>query len=176
MIKPVLHAMVLADHVYQDRRSGKSVIAGTFTKIVFQPNTEEQEPIIDPDTTVNIQDAVDGKKPKTYPAFFDMGSPHMYLALSGVRNDIVLEIRLVDLADAKVLMEGEMPITVKVRDPVAVIEVAVPLPRLPIPRKAGHYSVDLLWHGEQLGAWRIDAVIPKNEAYKEQGSSDDSNS
>src|SRR5262245_20539702 len=33
MPKPVLQAMVLADHVYQDNTTGKFIIAGTFTRL-----------------------------------------------------------------------------------------------------------------------------------------------
>src|SRR5437763_7600736 len=33
MPRPVLQAMVLADHVYQDRTSGKYIIAGTFGQV-----------------------------------------------------------------------------------------------------------------------------------------------
>jgi hypothetical protein len=33
MPKPVLQAMVLADHVYQDSTTGKFIIAGTFTRL-----------------------------------------------------------------------------------------------------------------------------------------------
>ena len=33
MPKPVLQALVLADHVYQDKTTGKMVIAGTFNRL-----------------------------------------------------------------------------------------------------------------------------------------------
>lgn len=35
MPKPVLQALILADHVYQDRETGKRIIAGTFNQIFF---------------------------------------------------------------------------------------------------------------------------------------------
>ncbi|PAY20549.1 hypothetical protein CKO51_05755 [Rhodopirellula sp. SM50] len=145
--------MVIADHVYQDRKSGKSVIAGTFTKIIFQPlleqPPEDKEKNSSPDPS------------KGHPAVFSMGSPHMYLALTGIRKELELDIRLMDLADARVLMEGGLPIKVEDANPIAVHEYAVPLPRLPLPRKSGNYSIDVLWNGEQLASWRIDATMTK---------------
>lgn len=42
MPKPVLQAMVLADHVYQDRLSGKYIIAGTFGRIALRMPTPPQ--------------------------------------------------------------------------------------------------------------------------------------
>jgi len=39
MPRPVLQAMVLADHVYQDRLSGKYIIAGTFGRIALRMPT-----------------------------------------------------------------------------------------------------------------------------------------
>ena len=45
MPKPVLQALVLADHVYQDRATGKFVIAGTFNRVfVFKRETRPNEP------------------------------------------------------------------------------------------------------------------------------------
>ncbi len=35
MPKPVLQALVLADHVYQDKSTGKKIIAGTFNRVCF---------------------------------------------------------------------------------------------------------------------------------------------
>ena len=34
MAKPVLKALVLADHLYRDARTGKWIIAGTFTQVM----------------------------------------------------------------------------------------------------------------------------------------------
>jgi len=42
MPRPVLQAMVLADHVYQDRLSGKYIIAGTFGRIALRMPTPTQ--------------------------------------------------------------------------------------------------------------------------------------
>ena len=35
MPKPLLQALILADHVYQDAQTGKKVIAGTFNQLFF---------------------------------------------------------------------------------------------------------------------------------------------
>jgi hypothetical protein len=47
--KPVLQALVLADHVYQDKITGKKIIAGTFNRVCFtrmrpRPPAAELEP------------------------------------------------------------------------------------------------------------------------------------
>ncbi len=34
-MKPIIQAMVLADHVYEDKSTGKKIIAGTFNQLLF---------------------------------------------------------------------------------------------------------------------------------------------
>jgi len=161
MVKPVVLAMVVADQVYQDKRSGKSVIAGTFTKILFS----ETEPDGGTrDSQPDSSDAEDSaREDRGRPAVFMVGSPHIYLALTGVRKDLDLKIRLVDLSDARVMMDGNIPIRLAEHDPVAIREFAIPLPRLPIPKGNGQYSVDILDNGEQLASWRIDSVLENHK-------------
>src|SRR5262245_32592065 len=49
MPRPVLQAMVLADHVYQDRLSGKYIIAGTFGRIGLRaPQAQAAQPAAPP--------------------------------------------------------------------------------------------------------------------------------
>lgn len=144
MVKPVLQAMVLADHVYQDRLTGKHIIAGTFTKIIFRKPRDGK--------------ITDGKVAgETVPVWqaSQMGSSLLYLAFTSVHNTPELHLRFVDLSDASVLLE--LKFNLQAEDPVAVVELSIPMPRLPIERKKACYSLDLLWQNEQLGAWRIDA-------------------
>ena len=53
MPKPVLQAMVLADHVYQDRQTGKYIIAGTFSQIIFGSVPINQQQGANPDSPPN---------------------------------------------------------------------------------------------------------------------------
>ncbi|MEM8668717.1 MAG: hypothetical protein AAGG48_14450 [Planctomycetota bacterium] len=143
MPKPVLQAMVLADHVYQDRVTNKFVIAGTFSNINF--HTLPQEP-------------TEGKgKEKKVPVGPRMGSPFLYIALAEVYAKTQLSLQFVDLSDAKVLMDGKVEIGSD--DPTKVVECAIELPLLPITRPdvSATYSLDLIFEGEILGSWRIKA-------------------
>jgi hypothetical protein len=144
MPKPVLQAMVLAEHVYQDRMTGKFVIAGTFATIFFgqisgvpigEPEGERQKILV--------------RGPIT-----QSGSPYLYLALFDVHGQVPLNLKLVDLSDASVLFEVQ--ILVASTDPVSVAEYILPMPLLPV-HKATTYSLDLFYEEEILGSWRITA-------------------
>jgi hypothetical protein len=69
-----------------------------------------------------------------------------------VHGQLALQLRYIDLADAKALFEAQ--VVVAANDPVAVAEYVLPLPPLPAD-KAGNYSLDLLYQDELLGSWRI---------------------
>ncbi|MFG0268021.1 MAG: hypothetical protein ACF8AM_23135 [Rhodopirellula sp. JB055] len=155
MVKPVLQAMVLADHVYQDRRSGKHVIAGTFTKIVIVPSQDAE-----------IVEENGEQKQRLSGPVSRMGSPYLYLSLTGLRNEQAFLLQLVDLTEAKVLME--MNFKMKCSDPVQNAEAIIDMPLLPIPRKDGNYSIDLIWNGEQIGSWRITAELMSPREGSEQ--------
>ena len=155
MPKPVLQAMVIADHVYQDRRSGKFVIAGTFGTIYLA--TRRLQPESGPSEMPSGRHLVSGP-------ISQMGSPFLYLALTEVHGQIPLQLKFVDLAEAAVLFEAEFE--VRAVDPVAVAEYSLPLLPLPV-AKAGTFSLDLIYEGEILGSWRITvkkAPDPSGEA------------
>lgn len=142
MPRPVLQAMVLADHVYQDKSSGKHVIAGTFTRIIFGKATIERAPDSDDNHERHI---LSGPMTKA-------GSPYLYFALVEVHGTVPLELKFVDLSDASVLLEAKLAVTSS--DPVSVAEYVVPMPPLPV-NKIGTFSLDLLHDGEILGSWRL---------------------
>lgn len=143
MLKPVLQALVLADNVYQDRMTGKCVIAGTFTTITLRRRN--------PDAPT---ERVDGAQAIT--AHSRIGSPTLYLALVGVRGETQIQFRYVELSDAAtVLFEGHA--TVNALDHVSIAEYIFPLPVLPH-GKPGSYSLDVLYEGELLGQWRVTVV------------------
>jgi hypothetical protein len=139
MPKPVLQAMVLADHVYQDRTTGKHIIAGTFTGLFFGSSKVQQAD--------NESDRQDVTGPITR-----IGSPCLYIALVEVHGQVPLDLKYIDLSDSSVLFEAQ--VVVAANDPVAVAEYIIPMPMLPA-RQAGNYSLDLLHDGEILGSWRV---------------------
>ncbi len=141
MPRPVLQAMVLADHVYQDRLTGKFVIAGTFSTIFLG------EIKLELSTAEGEAQKMASRVPLT-----QMGSPYLYLALVEVHGHTPLALKLVDLSDASVLFEVQ--VVVASTDPVAVAEYILPMPPLPV-HKVATYSLDLLYEGEILGSWRI---------------------
>jgi hypothetical protein len=146
MPRPVLQAMVLADHVYQDRLTGKSVIAGTFATILFGSISAVQSSEVSPGSEEEATQVVfNGPISR-------IGSPYLYLALVEVHGQVPLTLKYVDLSDASVLFEAQ--VVVASVDPVAVAEYVLPIPPLPA-NKAGTYSLDLLYDGEILGSWRV---------------------
>ena len=156
MPKPVLQAMVLADHVYRDMATGKHIICGTFTH--FWHVKQNAEP---------AEDAEDGgKRQRLKGPISRAGTPYLYIALVEVHGNVPLELKFVDLSDASVLFEGQL--TVASRDPIAISEYVMPMPPHIQPAKVGNYSLDLLHENEILGSWRIN-VSEFGEQTKETG-------
>lgn len=148
MSKPVLQAMVLADHVYQDRMTGKFIIAGTFSAIIRQ-----NPPNLQTDSAGEIL------HPIPIGAMASAGSPYLYLALVEVIGQVPLILKFIDLADASLLFEAN--IIVGSTDPLLVAEYVIPMPQLPI-AKSGNFSLDLLHDNEILGSWRVFSKIVDN--------------
>ena len=137
MTTPVLQAMVLADHVYQDKSSGKHVICGTFSNIRFgkrvtKDNEEGGSQVAGPITRA--------------------GSPYLYIALIELGKETELEIQYVDLSDASILFNAKLGVAGV--DPLKLAEFSIPMPPLPA-SKPGSYSLDLLHDNEILGSWRV---------------------
>ena len=142
--------MVLADHVYRDV-GGKYIICGTFAKYLIQVPA-------DPQTGPSSL----GDRQRITGPIARAGTPYLYLALVEVHGDVPLQLKFVDLADARVLFEADIVVTCS--DPIAVAEYIFPMPPNIVCGKAGNYSLDLLYEDEILGQWRIAAVlIPKGE-------------
>jgi hypothetical protein len=101
--KPVLQALVLADHVYVDVQTGKKVIAGTFNEL-----------------------QADGF-PNQFPR-----ATYAYLCLSDLRRPSDLDLKYVDLANGEVLMQLDgVPITAE--SPLDSTELIVEVPEFPMP-------------------------------------------
>jgi hypothetical protein len=151
MRKPVLQAMVLADHIYRDHATGKFIIAGTFSRVVFVQKRIEKE---------EAKQGEESGRTRIVGPVGQVGSPFLYLALVDIEGKIPLELKFVNLADATVLFEASIEIDFP--DPLKVAEFSIALPPLQVVQ-AGNYSLDLLFDDELLGAWRISGEALENE-------------
>lgn len=124
-MRPVLQALVLADHIYQDKHSGKLVIAGTFTQLWA------------------------GEFPKRFNR-----ETFAYVCLTGFDRSIKLVIRFVDLSTNEVLMEMAEPILVKSNDRLASHQVVAQVPPFPMPHP-GVFAFEVVCDGEMLGSIRL---------------------
>lgn len=147
-VKPLLQALLLADHVYEDKATGKKVVAGIFNRVHArrtQPSTMPANP--------------DEPKAKRILDGTLAGSPYAYISITEVYKSIALEMRYVDLQDNSILLTAEIKIDVENVNPLDTIELTVPVPvPLPIPH-SGTFALELLYEGEVLGSHRVTAVI-----------------
>jgi len=141
-VKPVLQALLLADHVYKDANTGKMIVAGTFNRLgVFKK--QEQE----------AAELAQGEVAKTSVAKVQQaGSPYAYINIIEVHGSTAFELRYVDLDSHEVIFHTSQ-ITVEAKDPLTTFEVAIPLP--PLPARLGVYALELVWQSELLGSYRI---------------------
>ena len=106
--RPILQAIVLADHVYEDLHSGKKVIAGTFCEMA----------------------AVE------FPTHYNRGA-FLFLSLTGFQGKIPLTIEYVDIKHNDSLLEfGD--ILASASDPLETCELVVELPDLPLPHPGAY--------------------------------------
>ena len=109
-----------------------------------------QPPAASPQDTTTFRNAAELTR-----AVSTAGSPHLYVALTDVHRTVPLKVRFVDLSDiVETVSRFEIGLEVNSPDPLAVIELSIPMPRLPV-SGAGTFSLDLLYQGEILGSWRI---------------------
>ena len=101
--RPVLQAIILADHVYEDMHTGKKVIAGTFCEMA----------------------AV------SFPSKYNRGA-FLFLSLTEFQGKLPITIEYVDLARNETLLEfGD--ILAFANNPLETCELVVELPDIPLP-------------------------------------------
>jgi hypothetical protein len=148
-LKPILQALLLADRIYEDKVTGKKIIAGVFNAL-FYTKSETPEPVADVENPENQAVLVRGG--------MDAGSPSLYINLTEVRGDgdapTELGIHYIDMRDSVVLMRAS--IQVGATSPLDTVEIVVPMPTLPVPHE-GVYALELLYANELLGSIRITA-------------------
>lgn len=104
-MRPVLQALVLADQVYVDKRTGKKIIAGTFNRLWAQ--------------------GLPAKLGKfTY----------AYICLTDVQGSLDIHLKYVDLKTNEVLLESPT-VNVVSEDRLASTEMIVEVPQFPMPRE-----------------------------------------
>jgi hypothetical protein len=148
-VKPTLQALLVADHVYTDKTTGKKIIAGVFHRIWFaKPKT--------------IERSEEGKiEIKVPPGGMQAGSPFCYISLTEVRGSQKFTLRYVHLNEDKSIFSGEFQVNGS--SPIETLEVVVPLPPL-VAAQAGVFALELLWNDEPLGSHRISFVeIPDHQ-------------
>jgi hypothetical protein len=147
-VKPILQALLVADHIYTDSLTGKRVICGVFNNLM---NIKSDALEGDPKTKHPlIQNVVPGA---------DAGSPSVYISLTDVRGEQHFDLRYVDLREDEVLFQFGFEL--KCDDPLKTLELVFPSPRLPR-HKLGVFAFELLWDNEPLGSHRI-AVSQLNQ-------------
>lgn len=102
-VLPILQALVLADHVYIDQKTGKKVIAGTFNHFVAD----------------EFPTAI------TRPKF-------AFLSLTDIRGKIAVALELLDLSSDHVVLRIE-GLEVEANDPLETVEMVVEIPQIPLP-------------------------------------------
>ena len=138
-VKPVLQALVIAEHVYE-AKDGKKVIAGTFNQVTFGriAAKEIEQP--------------GGTKRRLLAGGAHSGAPYAYISLTDVCDGTELTLQFVNLSTNKVQFETR--VALKCEERLATIEIVAPLPRLSI-TEAGVYAFEVLCEGELIGSHRI---------------------
>jgi hypothetical protein len=140
-VKPVLQALLLAEHVYNDQGTGKKVIAGTFNRLFIQP------PL-----AVDPEKQAEGIVEVPIAAVLRPGNPFAYINLTEIHGEIDINLRLVNIATNEVCFESSS-ISIKCNDPLSSVELVIPV--LDLPRQRGDYAFELLWNNEIIGSHRI---------------------
>ena len=140
LVKPVLQALILAEKVYQDI-TGKKIIAGTFNVVCFCKSSG-----------VRQFELPDGSKRTRVAGGLHGGSPFAYISLTDIFHQTTLLLQFVNLTENQVIFSSE--VTVESGDRLETVELAVPLPLLPIDEE-GIYAFEVVCENEILGSCRI---------------------
>jgi len=146
-IKPVLQALLVADHVYQDKLTGKHVVCGVFG-VMFRHVATPSDGTVDLSSDNRIKSG------------FNSGSPFAFLSLIDVHGEQKFSLRYVRLRDDAVSFN----IKFKVNSPDRLnpCQTAIALPPLPV--VDGVYALELIWNDvEPLGSYRISVMPPSGE-------------
>ena len=142
-----MQAILIADHVYEDKSTGKKVVAGIFDRLLFldseQFNKQIQEKL--------QKDGVDGAE-RRIPGGMSAGSPTCYIKLTDVRGEQAFVLRYVYVNEDQVLFRTEF--SINSNDPLRSFDVVLPLPSLPT-GKTGTFALELVWHEDMIASYRV---------------------
>jgi hypothetical protein len=136
-VRPILQALVLADHVYIDAKTGKKIIAGTFNHLAAPE----------------------------FPSFFGR-TTYAFISMTEVHGNLPVTLKYTDLSTSEVLLEiRDLPMEAP-NDPLATVEMVVELPRFPMPHE-GVFAFEVCVSDEQIGALRIQVSHSAEEGVSE---------
>lgn len=143
-VKPVVQALVLAEHVYEDK-SGKKIIAGTFNRLILSKEPPIQK-IETPEGETRTRDRAGG-----------IGAPYLYMSLTDVCDNTPCELHLVNLTRNKVIFRTGF--VIQCNDRLASVEFFAPLPAPEHTfREPGVYAIEIVYEGEAIGSLRITVI------------------
>jgi hypothetical protein len=91
----------------------------------------------------------------------------VYINLVDVKHKTLpLELRWVDLKDNRVLCAVSLQVEIHLKDPLDPIELAVAMPKLPIPHD-GAFALELLTNDDPIGSWRVIATTIEEQDQSE---------
>ncbi len=166
MSKPLLQALVLAEHVHQDKRTGNWIIAGTFNRLCVLRRATPQENVLH--AAEEAKQPVEGFRKLHQSEIHKVGSPWVYISLTEVYGTIPLELRYVDLSNSMAMLRVEF--SARASSPLETVQMGVLLPPLPAPHP-GVYALELLSNDELIGSHRVTVVespMPEKKAEEEQ--------
>ena len=178
MTTPVLQALLVADHIYQDQSTGKFVICGIFGTIYFLPPESQSQGDAAPPGPAGDESGgesgngagsggpagagsngpgagsapVPQQQQMPLNRLLRAGSPSAYVSLTEIHGQRSFELRYVDLNENHVLFTFEFK--VECRNPLETIQLTLPLPVLPVPHE-GAFALELVCEGELLGSHRV---------------------
>ena len=102
-----------------------------------------------------------GSKAQPIQNLMQAGSPYVYFSVTELTGRKSFEVRYSDLRENRILFQAEVPI--ECDDPLKTIEVAMPLPRLPLSGWDERvYALEIVCEGQLLGSHRVLArITPK---------------
>ncbi|MBS0202334.1 MAG: hypothetical protein JSS49_05485 [Planctomycetes bacterium] len=176
MTAPVLQALLVADHIYQDQTTGKFVICGIFGTIFFVPNEypQPEPPTVPPAVAPGAgaapltgevrgsgPDATDpNSRQPSLNQYIRAGSPYAYVSLTEIRGQKSFQMRYVDLKENHTIFAFEFK--VDCRNPLETVQLTMPLPSLPV-APDGAFALELVCEGEILGSHRILTRVQRHD-------------
>ena len=170
MTAPVLQALLVADHIYQDQTTGKFVICGIFGTIYFVPNESGpagspsapaggSAPLTNENTGGGAASDPAPKQP-SLSQYIRAGSPYAYVSLTEIRGQKSFQMRYVDLKENNTIFSFDFK--VECRNPLETVQLTLPLPALPVAHE-GAFALELVCEGAILGSHRILTKVQRTE-------------